>query len=119
MVTHPARSAVRYVNDPHGPMEDVPRRTAARYPSAIISTSPRSGLCATEPTGRTRTAGRRKRKQDARSAERPDRDGPQLTSTSGSDRPAPPPGSAIEEKCETTRSSVGSSAGVWCTASRL
>lgn len=43
----------------------------------------------------------------------------QLTSTSGSDFPAPPPGRAIEEKCETTRSSLGSSAGVRCTASRL
>ncbi|CCH15445.1 hypothetical protein MILUP08_40351 [Micromonospora lupini str. Lupac 08] len=24
MVTHPARTAVRYMNDPHGPMEDSP-----------------------------------------------------------------------------------------------
>jgi len=41
----------------------------------------------------------------------------QDTSTSGSSlRPAPPPGIAIDEKCETTRSSVGSSASVACTA---
>ncbi len=40
----------------------------------------------------------------------------QLASTSGREVRVPPGGIAIEEKCERTRSSVGSSAGVQCTA---
>lgn len=45
--------------------------------------------------------------------------GGQFTGVNGSDFPAPPPGMAMEEKWDTTRSSTGSSAGVWCTANRL
>jgi len=48
-------------------------------------------------------------------------DGPPAAQEAGSAigsslRPAPPPGMAIEEKCDTTRSSVGSSSCVQCTA---
>lgn len=142
MVTHPARTAVRYMNDPQradgGRTHDEDRRTirhqhdhtdlgnrrwqwirAATLAVGDHLHHPHAGQPDEAATGTTRTAGVFRREHERWSAERPGVDGRQLTSTSGRDLPAPPPGNAIEEKCETTRSSVGSSAGVWCTASRL